>query len=423
MLEKFLHLSLARKAASITAAISFFACTILVLASDQNNRQLIFQSAEMLGDSLAQQLAQDAGNSLVQGDKLSLQSVLNTLVKNGVVAHAAVYDVENMPVAEAGNSRKKTSQSAFSASINFQDSLAGYAVISIDISPLQKEANILLWQLFALSILISLLSYLLGLIPARYLSAAINDLTTLVNMPQKHTLTNIQLGYRGYDEFQQLTQRVIDGPEKAEEKTPDLKADNRHDGDHTVIFLDIKNLKTLKEQRNQQDVTKLVAHWHRQVSTICQLYDGEVSVNSSHGFSAKFLVNHGYDHPFRALCAAYLIEKQLTSTLSKADQNPMQVHLGIAICEKAIENPEQNPIDYQLSLHHTVETAQQLCRLSITENSYGRIYTSTLLLQHLSIQNRVSATTIDATSAVITKLEDHYSALLDKQRATLAIGT
>lgn len=376
----------------------------------------------MIGDSLAQQLAQDAGNSLVQGDKLSLQSIVNTLVKNSVVAHAAVYDVENIPVAEAGNDHKKTSQSAFSASINFQDSLAGYAVISIDTSPLQKEAKMLLWQLFALSILISILSYLLGLIPARYLSAAINDLATLVNMPKKNKLTNVHLGYRGYDEFQQLSQRVIDGPEKVDEKTPEFNIDDKHNGDHTVIFLDIKNLKTLKEQRNQQDVSKLVANWYQQVSTICQLYDGELSINSSHGFSAKFFANHEYDHPFRALCATYLIEKQLTGTPSNRHHNPMQVHLGIALCENAVEDPKENPIDYQLSLQHTVEIAQQLCRLSITENSCAGIYASTRLLQHPSIQNRVSATIVDSKSAVITKLEDSYGALLDKQLATLAVG-
>lgn len=376
----------------------------------------------MLGDSLAQQLAQDAGNSLVQGDKLSLQSILNTLVKNSVIAHAAVYDVENMPVAEAGSSRKKTSRSAFSASINFQDSLAGYAVITIDTSPLQKEAKVLLWQLFALSILISLLSYLLGLIPARYLSAAINDLATLASMPQKNKPTNVRLGYRGHDEFQQLTQRVIDGPEKTEGKKSDFQIDNKHDGDHTVMFMDIKNLKTLKEQRNQQDVTKLVASWYQQVSTICKLYDGELSINSSHGFSAKFLTNHEHDHPFRALCATYLIEKQLTSTSTNRDQNPMQVHLGIALCEKVVEYPKQNPIDYQLSLQNTVEIAQQLCRLSIAENSCERIYASALLLQHPSVQNRVSATVVDSKSAIITRLEDSYRALLDKQLATLAVG-
>ncbi len=423
MFRKFLHLSLARKAATITASISFCACIILILASYQSNRQLIFHSAEMLGENLAQQLARDASNSLVQGDKLSLQSILNGLVKSPVIVHGAIYDVENRAVAEAGKSQSKTAQNAFSASITFQDSLAGYAVITIDTSPLQQEAKTLLWQLLFLSLLISMLSYLLGSIPARYLAAAINDLTMLASKPPRTIPANIHLGYRGSDEFQQLTQRVIEGPEKIKERTSVLDTSTEHRGDHTVLFLDISNLNTLKEQRNQQDVNKLVSSLHDQLTTICKLYDGEPSVSSSHGFSAKFLTTNENDHPFRALCATYLIEKQLKEKSSSHGQNPMQIHLGVALCEAPEDASADNSLSYQLSVQQTLEHAQRLCESSVAEKTCGRIYASATILQHPSVKNRVNATAVSSDCSLINNFDDSYKALLEKQLAALAVGT
>ncbi|MEE8057204.1 MAG: hypothetical protein V3T17_05140 [Pseudomonadales bacterium] len=144
----------------------------------------------------------------MQGDKLSLQSLLNELVNSPMVVRGAIYNVENRPIAEAGEPSPGLS---FSASITFQDSLAGYAVITFDTEPLHYKAGLLAWQLLVLALLLTSLVYLLSLIPARLLSTALSDLSQIARSQTHQHNANTQVAYPGEDELQQLARDIFLG--------------------------------------------------------------------------------------------------------------------------------------------------------------------------------------------------------------------
>ena len=61
------------------------------------------QQADALGQSLLSQTAASATELLVSNDLLSLNVLLSNLVKNPLVAHAAIYSVDNRILAESGS--------------------------------------------------------------------------------------------------------------------------------------------------------------------------------------------------------------------------------------------------------------------------------------------------------------------------------
>ncbi|MED5659240.1 hypothetical protein, partial [Enterobacter hormaechei] len=66
------------------------------------------QQADALGQSLITQTAASATELLVSNDILSLNVLLNNLVKNPLVAHAAIYSVDQRILAEAGSRPKQS---------------------------------------------------------------------------------------------------------------------------------------------------------------------------------------------------------------------------------------------------------------------------------------------------------------------------
>jgi hypothetical protein len=87
-------------------------------------KQAMHEQADALGESLTTQTATSATELLVSNDILSLNVLLNNLTKNPLVAHAAIYSVDNRILAEAGQ-RPKTACWAKPRAVPEQDHLPG----------------------------------------------------------------------------------------------------------------------------------------------------------------------------------------------------------------------------------------------------------------------------------------------------------
>jgi len=427
MLIKFLHLPLAKKIALLTAIFCFFACAVLTLASVQGNSQLIRHSTELFGESLAQQLSRDASNPLVKGDKLSLQSLLNKLVESPMVVRGAIYDVENRPIAEAG---EPNSGLSFSASITFQDSIAGYAVITFDTESQQQQASLLGWQLIVLALLLASLIYCLSLIPARQLSATLSDLSQIARTPKQHHRANTQVAYRGEDELQQLARDIISGASITGDRitgksisgesisskmnsnyvrqTPTNPA-TRDNNSCAMLLVEIVNLAKLQQQSSQHTV-ELVKTFQQQLTRICKLYDGTIRVCRSNSFNARFYFSDDESsYPFRALCCAYLIQLWIKQWMV-SQQSPMTIRIGLALHE----GNQGNDIETELAGQQTIEQLLQL-----TQGIEEGLIASAGLYQHPSVQQRIEVTQLNDDSLIIDKLAEPYAALLDRQLKTL----
>lgn len=121
-------------------------------------KQVMQQQAEVVGQSLITQTAASATNLLVANDILSLNVLLNNLVKNPLVAHAAVYSIDNRILAEAGARPKAgllgESDGLFATPITFQEVIAGQLRISLDMRHFKQPMSISLQSMALLSLIL-----------------------------------------------------------------------------------------------------------------------------------------------------------------------------------------------------------------------------------------------------------------------------
>jgi uncharacterized membrane protein affecting hemolysin expression len=407
MLNRFLQLPFARKAALIIACICFFNGILLMVASHLGTAQIINQNSLSLGNNLSQQLARDASNLLVQGDKLRLQSLLNNVVASPEIIRATIYDVENRPIAEAGDSNSNDTEQSYSASITFQDSLAGYAVIVIQPKLQQLSASTMLWKMLLINCLLAGLSYLIGLVPARYITNALRDLTVICSKPFHLRPRHLKLNYRGEDEIQQLAQQIIKGPNVE-------AGSHSSSGDHAVMHVDITNLQLLREQHTPHEIATFISYHYQQLATISKLYDGELMITGSHSFSVIFARSNQDDYPFRAICAAYLMAQKIAQ-----QQDTLGIQISVAHSQSQLEKSNDVALDNQLWRQYSIERAKQLLQPFDADDISGSVVIDNSSYYHSSVENRIVLRPDEPGYFIIEDLEEPYKALLVRQLTTL----
>ncbi|MCW8276338.1 HAMP domain-containing protein [Pseudomonas sp. PCH199] len=159
-------------------------------------KQAMHEQADALGESLTTQTATSATELLVSNDILSLNVLLNNLTKNKLVAHAAIYSVDNRILAEAGQRPKHglwgEAEGMYQSKITFQDVTAGQLRISLDMDQFQQPMTISLQSMGILSAILLALSLALSLRLGRHISTP---------------LLQLRVWLRNIDEFTPATER------------------------------------------------------------------------------------------------------------------------------------------------------------------------------------------------------------------------
>ncbi|MDH0746599.1 HAMP domain-containing protein [Pseudomonas sp. GD03842] len=137
-------------------------------------KQAMHEQADALGQALTTQTATSATELLVSNDILSLNVLLGNLVKNPLVAHAAIYSVDNRILAEAGQRPKNgllgQTEGLYETKVTFQDVVAGTLRISLDMSQFQQPLTISLQSMGILAGILLALSLALSLRLGRHIS-------------------------------------------------------------------------------------------------------------------------------------------------------------------------------------------------------------------------------------------------------------
>jgi uncharacterized membrane protein affecting hemolysin expression len=145
------------------------------------------QQADAIGQSLITQTAASATELLVANDTLSLNVLLNNLEKNPLVAHAAIYSVDNRILAEAGSRPKRDflgeTEGLFSKPITFQEVIAGNLRITLDMQQFNKPMNISLQSMGLLGGILLIISLYLSLRLGRNLSTPLLQLRVWLRDP------------------------------------------------------------------------------------------------------------------------------------------------------------------------------------------------------------------------------------------------
>ncbi|KAA0949147.1 HAMP domain-containing protein [Pseudomonas sp. ANT_H14] len=154
-------------------------------------KQAMHEQADALGESLTTQTATSATELLVSNDILSLNVLLNNLTKNPLVAHAAIYSVDNRIMAEAGQRPKNgllgEAEGLYQSNITFQDVKAGQLRISLDMQQFQQPMTISLQSMGILSAILLALSLALSLRLGRNISTPLMQLRIWLRDIDEHT--------------------------------------------------------------------------------------------------------------------------------------------------------------------------------------------------------------------------------------------
>lgn len=150
-------------------------------------KQAMQQQAEALGQSLITQTAASATELLVSNDILSLNVLLNNLTKNPLVAHAAIYSVDNRILAEAGARPQRSvlgeTEGLYSTPITFQEVMAGQLRISLDMRQFQQPMTISLQSMAILSLILLALTLSLSMRLGRHISTPLLQLRLWLRDP------------------------------------------------------------------------------------------------------------------------------------------------------------------------------------------------------------------------------------------------
>ncbi|MBD9482745.1 histidine kinase [Pseudomonas sp. PDM14] len=178
---------LALRIASHSLLLVALALVIYAWVMGMQFKQAMQQQADAVGRSLIVQTATSATELLVSNDILSLNVLLSNLVKNPLVAHAAIYSVDNRILAEAGSRPSQSllgeTEGLYSTPITFQEVMAGQLRISLDMEQFQQPMTISLQSMGLLSLILLALTLSLSLRLGRHISTPLLQLRVWLRDP------------------------------------------------------------------------------------------------------------------------------------------------------------------------------------------------------------------------------------------------
>ncbi|WP_417787177.1 AhpA/YtjB family protein [Stutzerimonas xanthomarina] len=175
------------RVASHTLLLVALALIIYAWVMGMQFKHAMEQQADALGQSLITQTASSATDLLVANDILSLNVLLSNLVKNPLVAHAAIYSVDNRVLAESGARPQRNllgdEEGLYSTPISFQEVIAGHLRISLDMQQFQQPMTISLQSMGLLSLILLALTLTLSMRLGRQLSLPLMQLRLWLRDP------------------------------------------------------------------------------------------------------------------------------------------------------------------------------------------------------------------------------------------------
>lgn len=249
-------------------------------------KQAMQQQAEALGSSLITQTAASATELLVSNDILSLNVLLNNLVKNPLVAHAAIYSVDNRILAEAGTRPSKSmlgeTEGLYSTPITFQEVMAGQLRISLDMQQFEQPMTISLQSMGILSLILLALTLSLSLRLGRQISTPLMQMRVWLRDPDDYAP-----GANRQDEIGDLARQLQSrlAPEKPEpepqpefEDFDDLEEQFQHDEDidddyHDDPEFEVRDLRDTRFDADDYDPPSRKRHDETDDDAFADLYD------------------------------------------------------------------------------------------------------------------------------------------------------
>jgi len=235
------RVSLALRIACHSLLLVALALIIYAWVISMQFKHAMQQQADAIGESLIIQTSASASELLVANDILSLNVLLANLVRNPLVAHAAIYSVggDSRVLAEAGARPTQSvlgeANGLYSTDITFQEVIAGHLRLTLNMRQFQQPMTISLQSMGILSLILLALTLALSMRLGRQLATPLMQLRLWLRDPDDPAPGSGRQDEIG-DLARQLQSRLVverPRPARAAEE-PELKPDFADDYDEST---------------------------------------------------------------------------------------------------------------------------------------------------------------------------------------------
>lgn len=404
--------------------------------------QLGQSQSDQLGHLLVAQVAEKSRRSLLNGDTISLQVIVNDVVTdNPLTLGAAIYDSENILQAQSRTDslREDSTMSAYRQPIAQGNFIAGHVLLSLDSQKLNRGLNKLFWvAFFAWLALSSLLCTGIYLVSKRLSQRLLNIISGLPYRPLSAELKSNDWRSSDlkpadsisikHDEISQLEFTI-----KPLLVKPQNRAKNALDNSSYTLTMNVENIASLQAQLTRENLGVVLTNFDLILNITATLFDAKRLPGSQHHVHFSFDYD-GDKHNalMRAICFNMAINRLLISNESTGAAIILCSALGSGPepISEALTEPENCQFlqdqRYELTLHKLAEITaladpwQLLIQASLVEDAtnlpfdYQILENATDLVLLLSLNDEYQTTLSDQLSYLNNQLQKSDSASISE---------
>lgn len=410
----------------LAATLAFMTLLSLWLYANQAE-----SSISRFGNTLARQIAQSSVDAMVRGDFVSLRAQLDRMTEVEQVLEVGVYDINNQVLAEAGERPAWLPESAirdFSATITFQDSVAGKVIVRINARPVTSQKN-WLYGYLACSLVIALgLTFLVSRAFERTARQHYEELIDKLNAVLASTSTLAPLGslqprwHEMISSLDSLNLHIQD----LEQLTPslNLRPDPKFiykptEGSYAELMIECQNFSRLQQQLHHRELQKLLDNLEEQRAKAAKLYHANNVHSPGNHIVLRFLVNDVHDASLQAICCALLIAGLLRANPSESN---MSVTLDLRFVIRWHAHDER-PLS-ELAHNHLLSAEHEEMQRMSHMIRHSEIIVTKDIKRSPAVAEHVKMELLNSDSDVdyyrVLRISDNYRKLLEQQIGQLS---
>jgi uncharacterized membrane protein affecting hemolysin expression len=411
----------------------FSVCALSLVAIYVLAYQLYEQQGEVLikeyGNTVARQLASSTVDAVIRSDLVSLHAQTEKLAEQDGIVDVTVYDMENHVLAQSGMpaDRKKGLAAfgvrIFPASINFQDSVAGKVVVSLDTGSIKNPQRWLtayagICLALALGVIIALSRFWTKKARQLYSQMIINLNKVLDSSSQ---LSHLEHALPPLSEVNQTLAQLNEHIHDLEQRhpVPKLVPTGKHafrpiDGSYAELMVECCNLKRLQQQLHHRELRRLIDHFEEQLDKASKLYHSINLPSPGNHVLLRFMVNDITDASLQAICCAIVLKGLLKANPPECTTDVRLEFRFIVHWHTHDERPMPDLLRNHLLQLDYLEMFQ-LCQRA----KPGEILTTKDLKQSPAVAEHVKLDLISGDSETdyyrVQRISDSYKKLLEQQ--------
>lgn len=410
--------------------VGFFITYLLVaLLILRLYRQQVEITLQEYGNTIVHQLAQTSVDALLRNDRLSLHAQLENLTNAPNIVEVGIYDMENRLIAQAADSAYDEDYLRhYPATITFQDSIVGKAIIGLDTRPLLKNHHWLYGYLFCGLVLSFLVTLAMSRAVMHYGNSLYRRLIRGIHYIQPHITSDLAENEntqvpsmsgveKNIYQLQEYLQQLEQGAPIVKFTQTGKSSYQPPQGSYAELLIECVNFEALQQQVHHRELQRLLETLQSVIQQASELYHADDVHSPGNHILLRFQHNDITDAALQAICCAVVI-RNLVQAITQDASIKFQLRFAIHWHEH-----DDRPIADLMRNHLLLQEQQELQRLCSLAKP-NEVLVSKGIKRSTGVAEHIKLELISGDSDVdfyrVQRLSDNYKKLLEQQALQLA---